>query len=275
MAAFEDCTNLYTIKIPKSVTSIGSGAFYNCSNLTILCYKDSYAETYAISEGIPHQYIGEDTISPTVTITDAPTEAPTEKPTNVPTKMPLSTPSAVPTKIPQIITAKDMTKTHGQKAFSLGAKTNGNGKLTYTSGNKNVVSVSASGKVTIKGCGITTITIKASETQKYKATEKKITITVKPKKAVLSTVKLSKATTAVVKWKKDTKSSGYLLQYSTNKKFKNTKSITIKSNKTTSKKITNLKKGKTYYVRICAYKVSNGKKVYGKYSSVKKIKIKK
>ena len=122
------------------------------------------------------------------------------------------------------------------------------------------------------GCGKTTITMKASETQKYKATEKKITITVKPKKAVLSTVKLSKATTAVVKWKKDTKSSGYLLQYSTNKKFKNTKSITIKSNKTTSKKITNLKKGKTYYVRICAYKVSNGKKVYGKYSGVRRFK---
>ncbi|MBQ4530955.1 MAG: fibronectin type III domain-containing protein [Lachnospiraceae bacterium] len=48
----------------------------------------------------------------------------------------------------------------------------------------------------------------------------------------------------------------------------------IKSNKTTSKKITNLKKGKTYYVRICAYKNSNGQKVYGNYSNVKKFKIK-
>ena len=35
-----------------------------------------------------------------------------------------------------------------------------------------------------------------------------------------------------------------------------------------------LKKGKTYYVRVRAYKKdSTGRKVYGKYSTVKKIKI--
>ena len=36
-----------------------------------------------------------------------------------------------------------------------------------------------------------------------------------------------------------------------------------------------LKKKKTYYVRVRAYTLSNGKKVYGKWSSVKKVKIKK
>ena len=37
-----------------------------------------------------------------------------------------------------------------------------------------------------------------------------------------------------------------------------------------------LKKGKIYYVRIRAYKMdSTGKKVYGKYSSMKKVKVSK
>ena len=46
--------------------------------------------------------------------------------------------------------------------------------------------------------------------------------------------------------------------------------------KSTSKTITKLKKGKTYYVKVRAYtKDSKGKKVYGKYSNVKKVKIQK
>ena len=73
--------------------------------------------------------------------------------------------------------------------------------------------------------------------------------------------------------KKVTGANGYQLVYATNKKFtKNKKTLTLKS---TTKTISKLKKGTTYYVKVRAYKVSNGKKVYGKYSSVKKVKIKK
>jgi len=36
-----------------------------------------------------------------------------------------------------------------------------------------------------------------------------------------------------------------------------------------------LKKGKTYYVKVRAYRKMNGKTYYGSYSSVKKVKIKK
>lgn len=39
-----------------------------------------------------------------------------------------------------------------------------------------------------------------------------------------------------------------------------------------SKTLTKLKKSKKYYVKIRAYKMSNGKKVYSKYSKVKEIK---
>ena len=67
--------------------------------------------------------------------------------------------------------------------------------------------------------------------------------------------------------------SGYEIQYSTNKKFKNKQTIKTVSNKQTIKK---LKKGKTYYVRVRAYRYdSNGNKVYGQWSQVKSVKIKK
>ena len=51
--------------------------------------------------------------------------------------------------------------------------------------------------------------------------------------------------------------------------------LTIKSNKTTRTVIKKLKKGKTYYVRIRAYKTSKGKKIYGAYSKIIKTNIKK
>lgn len=65
---------------------------------------------------------------------------------------------------------------------------------------------------------------------------------------------------------------GYQIQYATNKKFKKAKKKTVKSTFVTLKK---LKKKKTYFIRIRAYKIADGKKVYGKWSSVKKVKVKK
>ena len=64
-------------------------------------------------------------------------------------------------------------------------------------------------------------------------------------------------------------SSGYEIAYSTSSKF--TKSTT---KYTSSKCISNLKKGKTYYIKVRAYKKdSTGRKVYGNYGNVMKIKI--
>lgn len=51
--AFADCKKLSEIYIPSSVTSIGYGAFENCSSfLVIKCEKGSYAEAYARSWGM-------------------------------------------------------------------------------------------------------------------------------------------------------------------------------------------------------------------------------
>ena len=97
---------------------------------------------------------------------------------------------------------------------------------------------------------------------------------VKVAKASLTSAKNSKSKQILLKYKKVSGAKGYEISYSTDKKFK--KAVTKKNTAKTSYTISKLKKGKTYYVRIRAYKMdSTGKKVYGKYSSVKKVKISK
>ena len=91
--------------------------------------------------------------------------------------------------------------------------------------------------------------------------------------AKLSSVKNNLTTGITVKWKKNG-STGYRIQYSTSSKFKSAK--TAWANKSqSSKTIKKLKKSKTYYVRVRAYKTVAGKKIYSQWSSVKKVKISK
>lgn len=54
--AFMECTSLTDIEIPNSVTSIEFGAFWGCMDLTILCAKESYADSYALSNNINVEY---------------------------------------------------------------------------------------------------------------------------------------------------------------------------------------------------------------------------
>lgn len=65
--------------------------------------------------------------------------------------------------------------------------------------------------------------------------------------------------------------AGYEVQYSVNKQFKKK---TKKTGSSVSFTLKRLKK-KTYYIRVRAYDMENGKKVYSKWSSVKKVKVKK
>jgi hypothetical protein len=77
-----------------------------------------------------------------------------------------------------------------------------------------------------------------------------------------------------IKWKKVKGVKGYQVQYSLSKDFKkSTKKKNLTKTKLTLKK---MKKKKTYYIRVRSYvKDSNNKKVYSKWSKVKKVKIKK
>ncbi len=97
------------------------------------------------------------------------------------------------------------------------------------------------------------------------------TTTKSSKPAQVTKLKLKKGgkKTAKLAWKKVKGAKGYQIKYSTSKKFKKskTKTKTSKKNKITLKKLTKNR----YYIKVRAYKKVNGKKVYGKYSSVLKL----
>ena len=95
----------------------------------------------------------------------------------------------------------------------------------------------------------------------------------KPGKAKITKAQNVKTKKLTVKWKKVSKAKGYQIQIAANKKF--TKGKKTKTLSKTTYSFKKLKKNKYYYVRIRAYVYdSNHKKVYGSWSTVKKVKIK-
>lgn len=76
----------------------------------------------------------------------------------------------------------------------------------------------------------------------------------------------------IITWLPDTTVKGYEVQYAMDKKFtKSSKKKTVKTTYCTVKKV---KRSKTYFVRVRAYKLQGTKKIYSKWTKVKKIKIK-
>lgn len=86
--------------------------------------------------------------------------------------------------------------------------------------------------------------------------------------------KKSKKYKVVIKYKKVSKAYKYEIQYSTSKKFKASKTKTRRTDRVRYT-ITKLKNKKTYYIRVRAYRYQFGERVYGKWSKVKRLKIKK
>ena len=182
-----------------------------------------------------------------------------------------------PTKpVANVITAKSATKVASTKAqfFQLGAKAKGGAKLTYKSNNKSVT-VSQSGKVTIAKnfVGSATITITSGATKTYTKTIKRITITVNPAGTAFRSVYNGKGKKLKAYWKKNSRVSGYQLQYSPSKQFTNVKTVTLKGANCTGAIRSKLTKGKTYSVRIRTYKKVGGKVYYSAWSKSKQVKI--
>ena len=173
------------------------------------------------------------------------------------------------------VTKTSVTKTEGNKAFSLGVKKNVKATVTYKTSNKNVATVNKKGKVTVKGPGraVITVTGKASG----RATETvKITVTVKPSAKLSAKATALKGKKAQVTWKRNKKATGYQIVVATDKSFKNVvKTVNIKKNKTVKTSVKGLKKGKKYYVRVRSYKKASGGNVYSSWSKAKPVKAKK
>lgn len=176
----------------------------------------------------------------------------------------------------------------------MGGRIGGEYMSADTSLSINVTDVSLVGKVdkSIKVPEVSTSTVytettKQQETSKETATNASVTkeqetTGKESKQTVSSDVKLKKAKIKKAKRSKNGKkinlllskikgADGYQIRYATNKKFKNYRNKTSKKLKYTIRK---LKSQKTYYIKVRAYRLVNGGKKYGAWSSKKKVKRK-
>ncbi len=147
--------------------------------------------------------------------------------------------------------------------------------FVYTANNPEIATVDPYGNVTVHSTGQAIITIKTYGTKEYNPVQKTVTINVKPRKPsvkVTSTVK-KQIKVAITKVEGATK---YQMKYGRNGVYYN-KYITHKDNqyKTVYTNIKNRISGKTYYVKVRAYKtMEDGTKVWGNWTDLKKIKAK-
>lgn len=193
------------------------------------------------------------TVKPTPTPTEEPTPAPTEEPTPTPTVKP--TPTIKPTPIPTEEPDEDIDDnfddweeeqpTAKPKPTESSTISSIQPTAQPTDNNKQSDSLNS-----------TENTVSATPAPTNLATD----IKVGDVKRIKVLRKLSKAT---VTWKKVEGAKGYQICYSASKKFTSKKQITVKKNKVLLKK---LKSGKTYFLKVRAYKVNGKKKVYGKWS---------
>ncbi len=355
--AFNGCTSLTDITLPDSVSYIGCGAFRNCTSLTsitipanvsyidecafdgitssvkIFCYYGSYAEQYAIKNGIKYKLFdepeeapeeeekfeypayGDDSDSDTDSdhahnYTSKITKAATCKSTGVRTYTCSCGDTYTKTiaKTAHKYTTKVVAPTYNAQGYTQHTcsvcgdsyKDTYTAKLTRTSIAKATVTgisnkvytgkaikpspaVKLGNRTLKKGtdytlsyknnvkCGKATVTVTGKGNYTGKVTK---TFIIKPKKAAVKKLSSPKTRQLKVAIKQSAGGvTGYQITYSTSKKFtkKTTKSVRITS---TSRTIKNLKKGKTYYVKVRAYKKTGGVRYFSSYSAVKKLRIK-
>ena len=180
------------------------------------------------------------------------------KPTEAPTAEPTATPKPTKVKISKCkITVKDQTWTGKALKPAVTVK---NGKVKLKKGTDYTVSYKNN-----KAVGTATVTVKGKGNY---TGSKKLTFKINPKGLDISKVEARKKS-LTVKWKKRKDITGYEVEYSRKKDFKNSETITIGKAKTVSCEIKKLKSNKKYYVRIRAFKKVNKKNYYSAWSEVK------
>ena len=173
-----------------------------------------------------------------------------------------------------------VTKKYSDKVRSFNLNvTAAEGKIIkYKSSNKKV-KVDSKAKVTIpkKFVGRVIISVYLPATENFNASVEHIEIHVIPKTPTITKVSSPKKGQMKISWKKDTNCSGYIIAYSTDKKFSKEKFIEVKKNSVSNVVVKGMKSRKKYYVRMWSYKVvdkSRDFELYSGYSKTKSIKIK-
>ena len=198
---------------------------------------------------------------PTIQVTDTPMPTETSQPTDtpIPTLTPQATNIPTPTLTPQATNMPTPTLT--PQATNIPTP-------TLTPQVTNIPTPTEISQETKKP--ITTSTIEPGKTS-VPTVKPTSAPKVKVKKAVITKTKRLSKTKLKVYIKKTEQVKGYQVIISTDKKFKKN----LKKVKTSKQSVImkSLKKGQTYYVKVRAYKLNGKKKVYGKYSNIKQIRM--
>lgn len=159
----------------------------------------------------------------------------------------------------------------GKTPFSLNASANT--VLSYKSSNRNIATVSSSGKVTVKNPGKAVITISSAGDSNYtKAAALSVELNVRLKKPVISVKATGKKVARITPVTKTPGAEGYETWVLNPGKSKYTKLGIASSEKKYFRFVGS--KGKTYKVKVRACRKVSGKYVYSSFSSVKSVKIK-
>lgn len=178
-------------------------------------------------------------------------------------------------KAAQKIQASSIKAVRYTPAKALKVSASGKGKLTYLVENPKVAGVKG-GKLYLRSPGVTRIKIQAGATKNYKAVSKTIKVTIAPAKPTVTGISNPGKGSVVLRWEKETKLSGFEIQYSLNRKFSGgVKKVFVPSGKAETLRVKQLKKGKTYYFRMRSCCMAEGEKLYGSWSSVRSVKVKK
>jgi uncharacterized protein YjdB len=156
-------------------------------------------------------------------------------------------------------------------------------KVTWTSSDEKVATVSSDGTITPVAKGTCTITASVSDTVKATVSvtvniaEKETAATTEPTQTAVGKVSITKAVSASynktkITWKKVSNAAGYTVYRATakNGKYTAVKTVSGKTLSYTDKKVTT---GKTYYYKVAAYVTKSGNKSYGVKSAVKSVKV--
>lgn len=261
--AFYGCSNLKKIIIGKNVNKIGKWAFYDCGKLE---------DVYLFSKDLSR-------------IPDGNRNFIDAEWHYVITK---TTKATISKNGKKTIICEDCGKIESETViFRLDKITLSKKKYTYNGKEKipDVTVKDSKGNTLKKGTDYTvTYPKKRKSIGKYTVTvtfkgnysgKKKLSFEIVPAKVTLSKLTAGKKQ-LVAMWKTVSNVTGYEVIYSTSKDFrkKTTKTITVENSKTKKTTIKKLKKGKKYYVKVRAYKIVSGNKLYGAYSSVKNVKVK-
>ena len=257
--AFQNCISLKEITIRSNVKEIGEDVFEGTKDLKILCEEGSVAESYAQSNGIANEVVKIEDV--TLTPTQAPTQAPTNTPETKPTKE--------PTKAPEQQSVYNVTYVLKGGKFTKTAVKEYDGTVTIRLAQPVRKGYTFDGWYTESSYSNKVTAIKKGSTgdKKFYAKWTKVK---KPSRPSVASVKNNGKKKMTVKLKKKVSgAAGYEMLYATNVRMtKNIKTVRFTG---TSKTVKNLKKGKTYYVKVRAYKIdSTGNRVYGSYTILPK-----